>query len=133
MVEDGAKKNALLRERFAQWGETALRFYEEVVRTHRFGMEQARKVLELLAVYRPKDVVAALSRACRFRAWSSGAVERILAAEASPRPVQETLVTEAGEQVERLLKEPPVESRAGAEYQKLLFESPEEDPNAESV
>jgi DNA replication protein DnaC len=51
-------------------------------------------VLGLLATYHREDLVRALQRATRYRAFSWSAVERILAAQARPRSVRESLLAD---------------------------------------
>jgi hypothetical protein len=50
-------------------------------------------------------------------------VERILAAQARPRSVQEALTAQAQEQLAEILRQPPLSTRPTAEYQALLEES----------
>src|SRR5262249_44571989 len=74
-----------------------------------------------------EDLARALERATRYRAFSWSAVERILAAEARPRSVWESLQTEAQEQIEEILRQAPVAARSTAEHQSLLEETPNPD------
>jgi hypothetical protein len=133
IVEDVARKEELLRQRFEELGEIAVGFFEDLVRHHRYGKEQARKVLELLTLYRPKDLLAALDRARRFRALSYAAVERILAAQAQPRPPMESMQCEARQHLREDLRDEPVRPREGSEYQKLLFEPGTEGSDVEAT
>jgi len=133
IVEDVARKEELLRNRFEELGEIAVGFFEDLVRHHRYGKEQARKILELLTLYRAKDLLAALDRARRYRALSYGAVERILAAQAQPRPAMESMQREAREHLGEGLRDETVRPREGSEYQKLLFDSKEEGSDVEST
>jgi hypothetical protein len=55
------------------------------VRVRRYGKDEAHRVLGLLATYARADLITALERACRYRAFSLTAVERILAAQAQPK------------------------------------------------
>src|SRR5262249_14406946 len=103
------------------------RFLEELVHTRRCGKNEAARVLGLLATYHREDLARALERATRYRAFSWSAVERILAAEARPRSVWESLQTEAQEQIEEILRQAPVAARSKAEYQPLLEETPTPD------
>ena len=48
-------------------------------------------MLGLLSIYHREDLARALERACRYRAFSWSAVERILAAQAKPRSAMEAL------------------------------------------
>ena len=60
-------------------------FLDELIRVRRCGKDEAARVLSLLAIYHREDLVRALERAARYRAFSWSAVERILAAQARPR------------------------------------------------
>jgi len=120
---DHQQKYELLKERFAEFGPEGTRFLEELVRTRRCGKNEAARVLGLLATYHREDLARALERAVRYRAFSWSAVERILAAEARPRSVWESLQTEAQEQLNEILRQTPVAARPTAEYQPLLEET----------
>ncbi|MGZ4822871.1 MAG: hypothetical protein ACXVZM_14805 [Terriglobales bacterium] len=83
-------------------------------------------MLALLMVYRREDLARALERACRYRAFSWSAVERILAAQAKPRSVMEALVIDAREQLNEILRQSPLAPRSTADYQPLLEEADDE-------
>ncbi|MCC6394102.1 MAG: IS21 family transposase [Bryobacterales bacterium] len=112
----------LLKERFDEFGPEGTRFFEELVRTQRYGKDQAARVLALLGTYHREDLVRALERAARYRAFSSSAVERILAAQATPRSAWESLAEEARQQADEILRQPPVATRSAADYRELLDE-----------
>jgi transposase len=121
--DDSAQHLLLLRERFAELGDIASRFLDGLLRDQRCGKAQARKVLTLLSTYTRRDLLAALDRAVRFGAYSAGAVERILAAQAKPKSVLEALAEEAPQQTRRLrpdLFDEPVPPRPLSEYCQLL-------------
>jgi transposase len=120
---DPQQKYELLKERFTEFGVDGTRFLEELVRTRRCGKNEAARVLGLLATYHREDLARAIERALRYRAFSWSAVERILAAQAHPRSVQEALTAEAQEQLAQLLRQAPLSARPTAEYQALLEES----------
>jgi hypothetical protein len=82
-------------------------------------------------VYRREDLVRALERAVRYRAFSWSAVERILAAQAKPRSAMEALTIEAREQLNEILHQIPLDSRPTSEYQALLEEATEGDESHE--
>jgi hypothetical protein len=84
---DAQYKCELLQQRFAQFGPPGVRFLDQLVRTRRYGKNEAARVLSLLATYHRQDLAQALERAVRYRAFSRSAVERILAAQAQPRSV----------------------------------------------
>ena len=120
---DHHQKYVLLKERFAEFGGDGVLFLEELVRTRRCGKNEAARVLGLLATYHREDLAQALERAVRYRAFSWSAVERILAAQARPRSVQEALTAEAQEQLAEVLRQAPLSVRPTAEYQLLLEEN----------
>ena len=74
-----------VKERFTELGVEAVRFLDGIVQSRWRGKDEAFRVLGLLGTYRREDLVKALERACRYRAFSFSAVERILAAQARPR------------------------------------------------
>ena len=117
---DHHQKYELLKQRFAEFGLDGTLFFDELVRTRRCGKNEAARVLGLLATYHREDLARALERAARYRAFSWSAVERILAAQARPRSVWESLETEAQEQLDEILRQDPLSARPTAEYQPLL-------------
>jgi hypothetical protein len=67
-----------------------------------------------------------LQRACRYRAFSLSAVERILAAQARPRSAMELLDIEALQQLNEILSQSTLSTRPTSEYQDLLEDAAEE-------
>ena len=128
---DLRNKAEILRQRFEQLGQEAVAFFDELVRVKRCGKDEARRILGLLVTYRSQDLVAALERARRYRAYSASAVERILAAEAQPRTTVELLQEEAREHLSDLLRESPIPPRSGSEYQDLLCPRPRDGEDEE--
>jgi transposase len=120
---DHHQKYELLKQRFAEFGSEGVLFFDELVRTRRYGKDEAARVLGLLATYHRQDLAHALERAARYRAFSWSAVERILAAQARPRSGWESLQAEAQEQLDEILRQSPVSTRSTAEYQALLEET----------
>jgi hypothetical protein len=104
-----------------------LLFFEQLIRTHRRGKSDAARVLGLLATYHRDDLKRALERAVRYRAYSWSAVERILAAQARPRSVWESLEAQAQEQLDAIFRQSPLSVRPAAEYQPLLEETARDD------
>jgi hypothetical protein len=117
----------LLKERFAEFGPNGALFFDELVRTRRCGKNEAARVLGLLGAYHREDLVRALERATRYRAFSWSAVERILAAQATPRSAWESLEDEAREQLDGILRQSPVSTRSTAEYRELWEEAESHD------
>jgi hypothetical protein len=103
------------------------------LRARRNGKDEAARVLGLLTVYRREDLVRALERAGRYRAFSWSAVERILAAQAKPRSAMEALTIEAREQLDEILRQIPLAPRSTAEYQALLEDAAKDEENHESA
>jgi hypothetical protein len=113
----------------------ASRFLEGLVADQRCGKDQAHKVLALLGTYTRDDLLAALERAVRFRAFSLAAVERILAVRARPKTPLASLGDEERDHLRPLLEDRPVQPRPTAEYQSLFPEEPPdhaETPDSES-
>jgi len=119
---DGAERLEMLRERFAQLGEVAARFLDGLLASRRYGKDEAQKVLALLGTYAQADLLRALTRAVRYRAFSLRAVERILAVTAQPKGLLETLADESRQRLAQLHPDPPVRPRPTADYQSLLEE-----------
>jgi hypothetical protein len=117
---DLRRKHELLRQRFEQLGRESAVFFDQLVRTRRYGKDEAQRILGLLATYRQEDLRLALERASRYRAFSLSAVERILAALAEPRPALESVDDQARQHLDELLRQDPVPPRSTADYQQLL-------------
>jgi transposase len=117
---DPRQHEALLRERFSELGPGAVSFLDGLLREQRQGKSQAGKVLALLGTYARRDLLAALERAVRFGAYTLAAVERILAVQAQPKSVLETLSEQEQEQLPSWMRDNPVSQRPAAEYQHLV-------------
>ncbi|MGD0620217.1 MAG: IS21 family transposase [Bryobacteraceae bacterium] len=129
---DQLQKRELLQQRFAEFGAEGARFFAELLRLRRNGKDEAARVLGLLTVYRREDLLRALERAVRYRAFSWSAVERILAAQAKPRSAMEALTIEAREQLSEILRQIPLAPRSPSEYQTLLEDAEKDEPTHES-
>ncbi|MBI3049967.1 MAG: IS21 family transposase [Acidobacteria bacterium] len=117
---DEKRRHEQLVERFSELGPDGPRFFEALVRTRRYGKDEAHRVLALLATYARADLVAALERACRYRAFSLTAVERILAAQAQPKAPLLALAEEATASLTGVIREDPVPPRSTADYLALM-------------
>ena len=84
---------------------------EGLLKAQRYGWEQAHRVLALLALYRTEDLTAALERAIRYRAFSANSVERILAAQAQPKPASESWSEEERKQLHEMFGDAPEPGR----------------------
>ncbi|MEW5748991.1 MAG: IS21 family transposase [Candidatus Thermoplasmatota archaeon] len=118
-----ARDHELLKGCFVELGPVPARFFDQLVVHHRYGREQARKILRLLEIYHKRDLIAALEHATEYRAWRLSAVERILAARAQPRTLTETLGRQASQQLEDRLREPRVNPRPTGAYSHLVTDS----------
>ena len=127
---DHAERLETLRARYAELGEVAARFLDGLLGARRYGKDEAQKVLALLGTYAQADLVRALERAARYRAFSLRAVERILAVTAKPKGLWALLADEARERLGQLHADPPVPPRPTADYQSLL-EDPCDGPTRE--
>jgi len=125
---DLRRKQELLRQRFEQLGTEALSFFDQLIRNRRFGKDEAVRVLGLLSTYHQHDLLAALQRANRYRPFSFAAVERILGAFAEPRSALESIDDQARQHLDELLRENPILPRATGDYQPLLEDSGDEEP-----
>lgn len=117
---DEKRRHEQLAQRFSELGPAGPRFFEALVRTRRYGKDEAHRVLALLATYARADLVAALERASRYRAFSLTAVERILAAQAQPKAPLLALAEEARASLTGVIGQDPVPPRSTAEYAPLL-------------
>jgi transposase len=112
----------MLRERYASLHDIAVRFLEGLLAARRNAKDEAQKVLALLGTYTTADVLKALERATRYRAFSLSAVERILAVTAKPKSLLQILADEARERLADLHPHPAVPPRPTSDYQSLLEE-----------
>jgi len=129
-AEDLYQRQAQLQTRFAELGEGAVRFLDALLRTQRYGKDQAQRLLALLATYQRRDVQAALERAVRYGAFTYAAVERILAVQAKPKSVLESLSDEQRPHLAALLGDPSVSPRPLTDYRSLFVEDDAHDPPA---
>lgn len=125
---DPRQQEEMLRTRFAELGPVAAQFLDGLLGSQRYGREQAVKLLALQSSYAQADVLAALERAVRFGAYSLGAVERILAAQAQPRSVLETLADADRRRLPPHLSDNPVSPRPTTDYHRLVEEPTDHAP-----
>jgi transposase len=121
---DPQRRLEQLGERFAEFGEVGTRFLEGLLAASRLGKNQAERVLAPAAAYWRPDVIAALERAVRYGAFSSAAVQRILAARGRPRAPLDALADEHRTYLGRLTEGEPTPPRPTSDYQALLGEGP---------
>ena len=131
--DDKGEREQALRTRFEELGATATAFFERLVVGHRFGKNQAQKVLHLFGIYRRVDVIAAMERAVRYGAVSLGSLERILAAQAQPKSALEDLGEAYGGELDPGLQEGQVPPRPTSEYDDLFTGEPRSDSQDSDV
>jgi transposase len=105
-----------LAQRLGQLGDDAARFAAGVVRTQRYRGAALAAVLALVERYDADDLVRALGRAVRYRAFDAGVVTRILAATAEPRELPSTTDERALSRLREQGAALAVSPRALAEY-----------------
>jgi hypothetical protein len=124
---DAAPRSALLRERYVELGEIAVRFFDGLVRTQRYHRDHAQRVLGWLGTYTRADWLAALERAVRYGAYAASAVERILATQARPQSMLSLLAEDERSPRPEDEDAAAVRPRPTSEYQPLLPEEPPPD------
>lgn len=117
---DHEAQMARLRERFAELGETGVRFLEGLLAKQRNTKHQAAQVLALLHAYPKADVLAALARASAYHAYSFSSLERILAHQSTPKAGWQQLSTAEQETILRLTQSDAIGPRHSQEYQDLI-------------
>jgi transposase len=85
----------LLLVRVGELGESGAEFAAGIGKTQRYRGRHLAQVLALRERFNADDLVAALDRAVRYRAFDAQVVERILVASAAPRPLPDTLEDQA--------------------------------------
>jgi hypothetical protein len=118
-AENRREQTEQLRQRFDELAETARRFFDGLVQTQAQVNHQARKTLALMSLYHRRDVLAAMERAVRYRAFSWQSLERILAVRARPKTVDQSL---SAAHPSPLSDDDPVAPRSTGDYQHLLCE-----------
>jgi hypothetical protein len=109
-----------LRERYAELGETGVRYLEGLESKQRNSKHQALQVLGLLHAYHKTDLLRAMQRGIEYYAYCLSALERILAHQATPKPSWQQLDESSQETLERLSNSEPIGPRHSQEYQQLL-------------
>lgn len=107
-----------LAARLSELGDVGATFAAGVVRRQRYHGRHLARVLELVERYAVDDLLAALERAVRYRAFDAKHVERILATQATPRVLPDLHERGAIERLANLVRAP--EPRAMADYAAAL-------------
>jgi Transposase and inactivated derivatives len=111
-----------VREQFLELGNDADEFLRGL--QHIYSKNpgfHARYILHLKERYHSDDINLALAHACRYHAYDCKAVERILAAKATPRTLESIRNEQASEQLRAAL--PKINQRSLADYS-VLFTHP---------
>lgn len=119
--EDRRQQYELLERSFVELGTVGEQFWRGLLKAHRQGQAQGRKILALRALYHRHDLLAALERALCYGAFSFSAIERILHVQAQPKTTLEMLAEQEQGRLRDLLQEGSVRPRPCSDYQKLLF------------
>jgi hypothetical protein len=130
---DHREQLAMLRKRFAELGETAVRFLEGLLKKQRCGKHQAGRVLLLLQTYHREDVLAAMQRAVRYHAYALSSLERILVMQATPKASWQSLGEDQQETLRKLTESESIQPRSSSEYQHLLFEETDSDERPQQL
>jgi transposase len=110
----------LLRQAFRDLGEPAERFLQGVEAAQpRSAAYHARLVLHLRERFSTRDLVAALAHAVQFGAFDHRSIERILAARAAPRSLDEYVAEAMAKKLATVLGENDTEPRELQEYDQL--------------
>lgn len=121
---DARQRVSVLKQRYEELGDTAIRFLGGLIQTQRYHWDHAQRVLGLLAIYSRADVLAALERAASYGAYTAASVERVLASQARPMGLLERLAAESAAQSPDEDDSPAITPRSTSDYQPLLTEEP---------
>src|SRR5271154_6823799 len=131
--DDPGQRTLLLQQRFGELGPIAVQFLDGLLAKQIQGKLQAQQLLALVAHYQRDDVHAALERAVRFGAFALTSIQRILAAQARPKPLLDELAEQESAALDPSLRQDPVGPRPTSDYQHLLAqENPSDEPPAEA-
>ena len=108
-----------VQSQFLELGEQAEDFLRGLKNSHSKNAGfHARYILHLKERYHCDDINSALAHACRYHAYDCNAVERILVAKATPRPLESLRNERASQELRRAL--PQIKQRPLEEYDVLL-------------
>jgi transposase len=134
---DHLEQLAILREKYTQWGQAAVEYFDGLLRKCRNGRHEAQRILSLLYGYPKKDGLAAMQRGIQYHAYGYQSLERILAHFGTPKANWELLSQREQEALQRITESTRVDARSSKEYQQLIEdlnekESPIDDQNNSS-
>jgi transposase len=118
---------------FCNMGEHAARFFRMMsLGAPRVWSAQARQILLFRERYPTSDIDLALGHAARYGALDCASVERILAARATPRTLDEYVAEQTTQRIEQTLGHARTEPRDLTEYDRLPLTSALHAPNEET-
>ena len=117
---DHHEQLAILREKYTQWGQVAVEYFDGILRKCRNSRHEAQRILSLLHGYPKKDGLAAMQRGIQYHAYGYQSLERILAHFGTPKANWELLSQREQEALQRITESTRVEARLSKEYQQLI-------------
>jgi len=117
---DHHEQLAILREKYMQWGQVAVEYFDGILRKCRYGRHEAQRILSLLHGYPKKDGLSAMQRGIQYHAYGYQSLERILAHVGTPKANWELLSQREQEALQRITESSRVEARRSEEYQQLI-------------
>ena len=110
----------LLFGRFAEWGDVALEFAQQVKARKRFGRPQLVAILELQRTYSADDIVTAIRHATRYCAFDAQSLTRILQATATSRSLEDQFAERIRKRLREAMASNPIQQRPVEEYARIL-------------
>ena len=117
---DHHEQLAILREKYTQWGQVAVDYFDGILSKCRNSRHEAQRILSLLHGYPKKDGLAAMQRGIQYHAYGYQSLERILAHFGTPKANWELLSQREQEALQRITESTRVEARLSKEYQQLI-------------
>ena len=124
---DHHEQLAILREKYTQWGQVAVEYFDGILRKCRNGRHEAQRILSLLHGYPKKDGLSAMQRGIQYHAYGYQSLERILGHVGTPKANWELLSQREQEALQRITESTRVEARPSKEYQKLIDQDRKKD------
>ena len=117
---DHHEQLTILREKYTQWCQVAVEYFDGILLKCRYGRHEAQRILSLLHGYPKKDGLAAMQRGIQYHAYGYQSLERILAHVGTPKANWELLRQREQEALQRITESTRVEARRSEEYQQLI-------------
>lgn len=110
----------LLFGRFAEWGDVALEFAQQVKARKRFGRPQLVAILDLQRTYSTHDIVTAIRHATRYCAFDAQSLTRVLQATATSRSLEDQFADRIRRRLREAMASNPIQQRPVEEYARIL-------------